>query len=563
MCSENGMWNRNITINKSGGILALFLLLLLLFTNSFLWPRRYGTENAALNYLGALLLNFVAASTFTILLLNKNVLIRKGSEIFLFSVLFMDIAYLLITGSSFGYYDALNMMNNLHYAGPAAESFIKEFIGAFLITGVCFSFIHGIRKKTDVTLLPKSALIPLATVGFFVLYALSNTARTDVLPSLYRTPLSLAFAAIEARKPTQPRENVSATPDCLQSKHIFLVVDESITGSSLSINGGDSAATPFLNQHQDSLINFGIASSFTNYSAGSNICLISGARMQQLPDNEQRALRQPSIFQYAKAAGYKTYFIDAQTSGGQLQNYLTAQDLKSVDSFLQPAGCTPQFYKRDVVIAEWLAALAKKNEKSFVYVNKAGAHWPYEKSYPPELEKRSDGAKDVKKEYQLAVTWSADWFWERLLKGITGKDSCTIIYTSDHGEFINESGYASAGHGTLYNPNPLEGNVPLLVYDRSNRFHNITQKNAFSHEQIFPTALLLMGFNDHYVSSRYGPSLFNAPEKRRRWFLSGDVFGRSRTYKTYLDDGRSGSKNRRQVEAKLEAPGKVLPDMGF
>jgi lipid A ethanolaminephosphotransferase len=530
--------NRIKMLDGRGGILFVFLLLLLLATNSFLWPHGKGAGGLHTNYPGVLLFHFIFLPTLLMLLFNKSTLIRKGSDIFLFSVLFMDISYLLITGSSFGSYDAINMVNNSHYAGLAAASFITKFIGAFIITGVCFVFIHVIRGKSGVTFLPKHAIVPVLTAAFFSFYAVTHTDTADTLPSPFRVPLNLSLAYIEAHKPVKERNAVFEKASHPQVKHVFLVVDESITGSSLSINGANLGMTPYLNRHQDSIINFGIASSFTNYSAGSNICMISGLRQKQLPDNGQLALRQPSLFQYAKAAGYKTYYIDAQTIGGILQNFLTKFDRNFIDVFLQPADRAPEIplYERDVVVSKILTRLAKTNEKSFVFVNKTGAHWPYFKSHPHEAQPQYGGFKNLKTDYQRAVTWSVDNFWERMINGITTKDSCTVIYTSDHGEYIDETGYTAAGHGRLSNPDPMEGNVPLLVYDRSGLKHGFNvRKNKASQEQIFPTALLLMGFSNKYVFSRYGPSLFQEPEQCRRWFLSGDVFGRSRTYKTYLD----------------------------
>ena len=68
-----------------------------------------------------------------------------------------------------------------------------------------------------------------------------------------------------------------------------------------------------------------------------NIGLMSGIQINQLPDKENYSLKTPSIFQYAKNAGYMTHYISGQSHDDLLQNYMTIFDLESIDEFYQPS----------------------------------------------------------------------------------------------------------------------------------------------------------------------------------------------------------------------------------
>src|SRR5690606_24352315 len=171
-----------------------------------------------------------------------------------------------------------------------------------------------------------------------------------------------------------------------------------VTASELGLNNPNLKTTPFLKKHAAAFINFGIAASSTNQSDGSNIALMCGTRPEELPDKNQLTLQRPNIFQFAKQAGYTTYYIDGQLTGKTLQNFVSPEDLKYIDNFWQPGNDFPDQprYMRDHLIAEKLTELAKSDKMVFIYVVKVGAHWPYASAYPsdsaffqPVLGKRS------------------------------------------------------------------------------------------------------------------------------------------------------------------------------
>src|SRR5688572_21500279 len=92
----------------------------------------------------------------------------------------------------------------------------------------------------------------------------------------------------------------------------------------------------------------------------------------------------PSIWQYAKKAGYRTIYIDGQRHDGRLHNLMTVEERAEIDEHIQlPSATRPM--DRDIEIARRLRRIIEDDRQpTFVYVNKMGVHFPYEGKYPPE-----------------------------------------------------------------------------------------------------------------------------------------------------------------------------------
>ncbi|HEY4652254.1 MAG TPA: sulfatase-like hydrolase/transferase, partial [Pontibacter sp.] len=475
-------------------------------------------------------------------ILNKNREIRRLYLMLLLPCLLVSLSYRFITGYNYSYTDAQTALGNLHTFGAALQNFTLPVLLALLSSIVIVLVLWLVPRsiKPVYSLKHTLLLLPIAALGFW--YINKSAGVIDDLPAFYRVPLSTYLAAVH-KLPLGERGPLTIAPEGKGVKHIFLIVDESITGSSLSLNGNPVATTPFLQAHQDSIVNLGIASAFTNNSAGSNIALMSGARLSLLPDTDHTLLTSPSIFQFAKKAGYTTYYIDSQIGGGALQNFMSLQDLEYIDHFVQPANVIPEmpYYMRDHWVAEQLIKLSKSDQMCFVYVVKAGAHWPYARTYPqdsalfrPVLSERSmlkDKIRSVNT-YHNAIRWSVDQFWKKLITHIQAADSTLILYTSDHGQDLSGDGI-SIMHASTIATKPIEADVPLWYMDKSGIAAAFTKERTIegkrSHEQIFPTLLLLQGYSWQEVQQKYGGSLFDPPPAAPGQFLTGDIFGRGRT----------------------------------
>ena len=113
--------------------------------------------------------------------------------------------------------------------------------------------------------------------------------------------------------------------------HILLVVDESISGHWLAVNGAPVDTTPWLSSRPADVFNYGIASAVSNLSSSSNLVLQTGLRPADLPDRNFRGLRGPNVFAYLAAAGFYTALIDAQTYSGFAAEPHDGFDLHRID----------------------------------------------------------------------------------------------------------------------------------------------------------------------------------------------------------------------------------------
>ena len=86
-----------------------------------------------------------------------------------------------------------------------------------------------------------------------------------------------------------------------------------------------------------------------------------------------------SIWQYAKKAGLRTVYIDAQRTGGNLQNLMNDAEKKDIDEFVQFDQTSVR--DRDMAAAK-LIDLLNDGQPQLVVINKVGAHFPVHDKYP-------------------------------------------------------------------------------------------------------------------------------------------------------------------------------------
>jgi glucan phosphoethanolaminetransferase (alkaline phosphatase superfamily) len=235
----------------------------------------------------------------------------------------------------------------------------------------------------------------------------------------------------------------------------------------------------------------------------------------------------PTIFQFAKHAGYRTTLIDLQMSNGERQNWLAMKDLKYIDRYIT-ADRDMDVALRDRDSISRIKQILGAPEKQFLVLVKWGAHWPYQDTYPkPEttfspVVTSSLGSMGLENKqvvvntYMNSVRFSADGFLKELLGQIPLEDRI-LIYTSDHGQAMFDNGDIRT-HGGVAPANGV-GSVPLLIFAKgAKEKFPVLQKNGYSSFQIFNTTLKLLGYGDELVAG-YGPTLWEVPKPEYRSFL--------------------------------------------
>ncbi|WP_192823382.1 sulfatase-like hydrolase/transferase [Rufibacter sp. LB8] len=524
------------------GALALYVATVEMRPGRLYFLLNYLLFQDSLTSLLLYLLTFaVSIGSLLLLWFNQSRKLFIGFLALLIPSLTISFAYRLVTGYNFMYSDAVLAWNNLALASTAVLNYSSSLFLALAGAAFIVFILLKVRNHVKWRSAPSTAFIFfLSALGAFA-FIKTSTGVVDDFPAMYRVPLTLAVA-VSDRVPQPQREQVTIQPIAEGVPHLFLIVDESITATELTLYNPGLATTPFLASIQEQLKDFGISRAFTNQSGGSNLALYSGAQLSDLPDKAFSLLSRSTIFQFAKKAGYTTYYIDAQLNDG-LQNFMSPEDLKYIDHVERPAGAHPNapYYQRDILVAERLTQLAKHPSKVFAYVVKAGAHWPYGQTYPtdstffmPALASRSF-YKDPERTlntYHNALRWTVDEFWRKVTQGISPQDSTVIVYTSDHGQNLSQAGI-SLTHASVHETSPQEAAVPLWIWDPAQLAPSTASKaliarTVFSHAHIFPSLLQLQGYAPSWVRKNYGPSLLDTlpSTSGANVFLAGDIFGR-------------------------------------
>jgi glucan phosphoethanolaminetransferase (alkaline phosphatase superfamily) len=420
-----------------------------------------------------------------------------------------------------------------------ASGFFKTFGGTtvrtfLLVLPVALAFFLPPGKAWEIPsrnfILPIGALILVAFLQNFK----QGRAEMDGFPSPYSVPAQLLVSQVFSLSSDNiQREPVDYAGDLRPViKKIVMVVDESVRGDYLGINAPQYDNVPILAKAVGELANYGVAISGTNCSYVSRFWLRVGIRKHQIPNTSGLEERLPTIWQYAKNAEFKTILIDAWKKFGSFHSGMNSQEARQIDEFITILDFP--YYMRDLLVADKLVETLKRDEPMFIYVNKWGAHQPYDDNFPPNLSydpsplvaslPLSETRRESVREYHKALRWSVNGFFEKVLPVIS--EDTILIYTSDHGEALYQGGY-DTGHCSN-TPVPGEVYVPLFAATRSPQLQSILKAearrayNSASHFEVFPTLLELMGYSRAWVETKYGPSLLNfSVSEQPSFFIPG------------------------------------------
>lgn len=438
--------------------------------------------------------------------------------------------------SEFLTYDAfINMINSAAFVGDALDQNHVAFTGA-APSAVLLLLALGVRPRRRPPV-PRWLLLMapwLATATLAALLFLRGGDGARGQPPSF-TPLAyLALAGYESatgqggpRQPVRLRRGGDAL-----GRSIVLIVDESVAGQYLDINSPNGVPTPLSGPWPGvGIYNYGLAASITNCSVGTNVTLRHGGTRG---DYRRINATQPSIWAYAHDAGLRTVYIDSQRTGGALQNLMTAEERKQIDSFVQFDNVSVE--QRDAAAAKRLVRELTDPHPAFIYVNKVGAHFPVQDKFPdaflrylPVLPRGhfrnisdtgdrrgfSGDAADwalYRNSYRDTVLWNVGGFF-RTLMDQADLSHATMIYTSDHGQNLHERGDPGLFTHCSGDPVQEEGVVPLVLLDgkdgsKRDWSRDLSRnRNRSSHYMIFPTLLKLMGYDPNAVEKLYGQAL--------------------------------------------------------
>ncbi len=418
---------------------------------------------------------------------------------------------------------------NLEHKFAAAASYINllAFVPCIVFL-ICLVFRRQVEKPVKL----KGFLVIIFALSFFyfqlsfvTVYFLERKSPVVSIDAFCRATADFAIWGSFSNGMMTEREFLPKPPlekEFKPKNNIVFVVDESMLGSHLSINGYERDTTPFLRQLESRgiLHNWGIAAAATTASHTTYEILIAGLTPDDFPDKTNvKLFTSPTIYQYAKAMNYKTHFFDGQMStfwGGikDDQNYIdnwTGVELNA----------NAKIWDIDKNIARRVNKIISASTGNFIFIFKHGNHIPYHLNFPEEeaywkpsyvsshkfeipTQERLD---EVVNSYDNCIRFNLDSFFQHLVDDYSKIPNDTvIIYTGDHGQTLYANGMASHGGTTR-----KEANVPLFIVGNLNA--KVETKYKASHSNIFPTILDLMDYPVEYRQRRYALSLLKATEK--------------------------------------------------
>ncbi|WP_434577659.1 sulfatase-like hydrolase/transferase [Pseudomonas sp. Z5-35] len=455
------------------------------------------------------------------------------------SAVFFEV-YTRVTDSYLTYSQFVSLVYSGGFIEEAAYQY-REVIVSAVAGGLLLLLGVALKPRRR---LPLPAFVPVAAplLGVLllsgVLFARAGEGARG-LPVMY-TPLAyLNLFVYEALHDTVgPREPVSLDRQPSLINHdIVLIIDESIGGNYLDINTPSGVPSGLKTPPPGvDIFSYGYAASVANCSADTNVTLrYGGTRADYMRINST----QPSIWQYARHAGLRTVYIDAQRTGGHLQNLMTELEKQDIDEFVQFDAARVR--DRDMVAAAKLVELLGNDRAELVVVNKVGAHFPVHDKYPDDFmsyrpalprgqfeDVADTGKRDgfngeeddwvlYRNAYQNTLLWNVGEFFRRVFQQ-ADLSRAVLIYTSDHGQDLHERGNPGLNTHCGGDPVDEEGLVPLVVIQGS-QLRSLDwsgalaqNKDRSSHYNIFPTLLQLMGYDAAGIVARYGKSLSQPTE---------------------------------------------------
>jgi glucan phosphoethanolaminetransferase (alkaline phosphatase superfamily) len=443
-----------------------------------------------------------------------------------------------ISGNEIGVLDVVSLWTVRHEASRAEDFYASHFHVGIAVLAASFLILLTAPRVRNATVrkwigrLWFAPLVPMVMIAAIIF--MKEGGGSQALPVQFQ-PLSVAAVSgtVLAKSPTAERPAVTATAGEHKIRNVVFLVDESIRADYIDWTPGNRF-TPALAAARGHIADFGPALSAGNCSSYSNALL----RFTAGPDDLGGAiLKVPTIWQYAKQAGYRTVFVDAQSAfnknTSKFQNYMTADEAKWIDKlyFLPEETPAPEL---DYRLLDIIAGELKSPEPVFIYANKNGAHFPYDHDYPNEAKAfqptMTDSAADTAasriNSYRNAVAWTVDGFFARLFKEIDLGDTA-LVYTSDHGQNFDPAAFT---HCSVESPDPREAVVPLFVATENPQLHQRFADAAAragggqSHFAIMPTIIELFGFDTKGLDRKLADSLLDGG-KPVDFFTSGDIFG--------------------------------------
>ncbi|RLD87466.1 MAG: hypothetical protein DRJ09_10250 [Bacteroidetes bacterium] len=453
------------------------------------------------------IVNFTLSALFLLCLLYLLSFFRKRWIFILLYSLLIGIPVLL-NGSYFLVYDKFISPSgfNIFSESPAMvlTTGAANFNIVFLISGIVFLFLAGylLRRFTPrhKWLIVPNLILSSAIFIFLLLHWYSVSFFQQSSGAFYE---SLTEEVMLNRQKTTHLHRVKLLPvnQNRQQPNLVFVVGESQVLSHMSLYGYPRKTTPNLDSLYvaKKIVPFTKAVSIGNKTRLSVPYMLAGL---QGPDPNGVFYQYPSIFDYAKVAGYKTLFISAQDlRWGHLDQMF---DDGSIDILLDGNHFTSHVYVHkgvdDLVLLPKIFDHLQQNGSPFLLVVQMdGSHYPYNIHSPDSLKKflpeESPNCTNAFDNTLLVTDIYLSRFYHFLNKTFPGS---YLFFSPDHGQNF---GGLSGHFNDNFTPDVFHNALIAFPPDGDTLTFNSLFKNRnklVSQADIFATLLDLMHVTPQY-----------------------------------------------------------------
>ncbi len=333
-------------------------------------------------------------------------------------------------------------------------------VAALLVAGIClFSFSDAyavfFRQHKPVRFYTNPA---------YALYSVGSLAIQNTVAA------SLSDVNLDG-KITATAEAAEIYSDDHDHDHelIIVVVGETARSDRFSLNGYSRITNPRL-ASESGVVSYTKISSCGTSTAYSVPCMFSPLHRDEFSNSEASGME--NVLDVLSRLGVSVLWRDNNSSSKGVADRVSYQDYRSAD--VNPV-CDPEC--RDVGMLEGLQAyIDSQNKDILIVLHQMGSHGPaYFKRYPDEFElftpacRTEDISKcsneEIGNAYDNTIAYT-DYFLSeviQLLKANTPRFETAMLYVSDHGESLGESGLYL--HGLPYAFAPKEQTeVPLIMW---------------------------------------------------------------------------------------------------
>jgi heptose-I-phosphate ethanolaminephosphotransferase len=380
-----------------------------------------------------------------------------------------------------------------------------------------------------------AAVVGLVTISFIAENAINKRFIRKGTPYLVQIVMAYkdevtAFQNLRNESKMRSHQVAATATPSEKPQTIILILGESTNRNHMSLYGYHRNTNPLLSTFQDLIVYQNVVSGYA-HTMKSVPASLSFADL----DNQLRAPETVTLAEVFQAANYKTYWLSNQAPIGIWDNMITlfAEQYETVQ-FVNASGNnsyeTLLSNSYDEKLLQPLSnALYAETPRKFIVVHLLGAHLNYDKRYPPTFNvfnNDSSSQKQTIAAYDNAVLYN-DFVVDSMLKmirdySIKENASCAVIYTSDHGENVYDSG-DNLGHDFATEMPKCLVEIPFMAWLSPEYKKQFPQKAAlvyahrslpFVTDDLFHALIDLSGIQTKIFNPK--ESVFNSEFNRER-----------------------------------------------